>query len=67
MEECRKKIEACNGDLECALRVAMECGSPLKGQERKMGKFWISNNEYNKWFDYVMKSDILYFWFHHTC
>merc|ERR1712212_1182512 len=36
LEECRKKIEACNGDLECALRVAIECGSPVKGQARKM-------------------------------
>merc|ERR1712198_297761 len=35
-EECIKKMEACNGELKCALQVAKECSIPFKGQERKM-------------------------------
>merc|ERR1711982_17811 len=38
-EECVKKWKACNGDMECVLRVAKECGVvpiPMNGQGRQM-------------------------------
>merc|ERR1712029_1194389 len=39
MEECLKKWKACNGDMECVLRVAKECGVvpiPVNGQRRRV-------------------------------